>query len=83
MGVPGRRGRDGGVDRVSREGGPSESADAVAAFILRLERPDHPPVRGTVAPVGDEGAALHFDGWVELMSAVETLRARETSSPPS
>jgi hypothetical protein len=63
--------------------GRAGASDGVAAFVLRLEPRDGAPVRGTIAPVGDDGAVLRFDGWVELMSAVETLRVRETPSPSS
>jgi hypothetical protein len=71
------------MDLVGEDRGPAHRPCGGDCFILQLEGRDGTPVRGTIAPVGEDGAALRFDGWVELMSAVETLRLRGAASSSS
>ncbi len=63
------------------DGGPPGTRADEAAFVLRIDPCPEAPLRGTIAPLGEAALALDFDGWIELMSALETLRGRAGRAP--
>ena len=57
-----------------RGGDGDESGRAAFPLILELSLADGDPVRGTVG-VASGPPATPFHGWIDLMSAINTLRA--------
>jgi hypothetical protein len=74
----GEQGRIGQV--VSEGAGTGGHADA-HAYVLRLDPCRGTPLRGTICPLQEGARVLRFDGWIELMSAIETLRSRFEATP--
>jgi hypothetical protein len=60
---------------LPRGSGPPGSGAENACLVLELALADGDPVRGTVGVPG-KPPALPFCGWIELMSAINGLRAR-------
>jgi hypothetical protein len=64
-----------------RDGGPPGPAEQDACLVLELTLADGDPLRGTVGVPGRR-PAVPFCGWIDLMSAVNSLRA-EAVRPPA
>lgn len=67
---------------MSDEAGSDETVGrpATSAFVLRLEAGTSESIAGWVG--SPEGSALlRFDGWLDLMVAINALRASRTSQP--
>jgi hypothetical protein len=57
----------------------SSSAGEGARLVLVLALADGDPVRGTVGVPG-AAPAVPFCGWIDLMSAINSLRAKDLST---
>lgn len=57
-----------------------DQSGRMGTFVLRLLLGADEPVTGYLTPTGQD-APLYFHGWIDLMIAINTLRA-DTTHPP-
>jgi hypothetical protein len=56
------------------DGDRPESGKEVFALVIELSLTDGDPVSGTIGVIGGS-LPVPFDGWIDLMSAINSLRA--------
>jgi hypothetical protein len=73
-----------GGDRPEHRDQPASTGPGpvTCRLVLELTLADEEPLSGTIGPPGGP-APLAFKGWIDLMSAIGTLRADATRARPA